>query len=222
MIAFVRHLLGWAANCFRSRGDLILENLALRQQLLALHAKRPRPRMNLADEASWLALRRLWPGWLHCLFMIGHDRRSILHCNVTRNPCGFWTVLQLPQTWQFDVPHKFLIFDRDSKFSSEVVSTIKEHGIAPVRTSFRSPWQNGVAARWVGNIRRELLDHVIVLNERRLDRDYVLYYHEDRTHLSLRKQTPNGRTARAKSSPVAKVVAFPRLGGLHHRYDIAA
>ena len=153
------------------------------------------------------------------------DDSSILHCNVTRNPCGFWTVLQLRQTWQFDVSHKFLIFDRDSKFSSDVVSTIKEHGIMPVRTSFRSPWQNGVAERWVGNIRRDLLDHVIVLNEqhlRRLVREYVRYYNEDRTHLSLRKQTPSGRTASAKSSDAPKVVAFPRLGGLHHRYEVAA
>jgi putative transposase len=84
--------------------------------------------------------------------------------------------------------------------------------------------ENGVAERFVGNCRSDLLDHVIVLNERHLKRlmtEYVRYYHEDRTHLGLEKQTPGGRTVAARdSSP--KVVAMPRLGGLHHRYDFAA
>ncbi len=88
-------------------------------------------------------------GVLHCLFVIGHDRRRILHYNVTRNPSGFWTALQLRQTWQFEDPCKFLIFDRDAKFSANVLSTIEELGVTSVRTAFRSPWQNGVAERWV-------------------------------------------------------------------------
>ncbi len=164
-------------------------------------------------------------GVLHCLFVIGHDRRRILHYNVTRNPSGFWTALQLRQTWQFEDPCKFLIFDRDAKFSNEVLTTIEDLGVSSVRTAFRSPWQNGVAERWVGSIRRELLDHVIVMNERhlrRLVRDYVRYYNEDRTHMSLGKQTPVTRTAAPQAQASAKVVALPRLGGLHHRYEIAA
>jgi transposase InsO family protein len=86
----------------------------------------------------------------------------------------------------------------DSKFSADVVSTVKAIGSQPVRTAFRSPWQNGIAERWVGSVRRDLLDHVIVLNERHLRRllkDYVRYYHEDRTHLGLEKDTPGGRVA---------------------------
>ncbi len=164
-------------------------------------------------------------GVLHCLFVIGYDRRTILHYNVTPNPSGFWTALQLRQTWQFESSCKFLIFDRDAKFSAEVLSTIKELGLTSVRTAFRSPWQNGVAERWVGSIRRELLDHVIVLNERhlrRLVRDDVRYYNEDRTHMTLGKQTPVTRTAAPQVSVSGKVVALPRLGGLHHRYEIAA
>ena len=122
-------------------------------------------------------------------------------------------------------PQRFLIFDRDSKFSADVVSTVKAIGSQPVRTAFRSPWQNGIAERWVGSVRRDLLDHVIVLNERHLRRllkDYVRYYHEDRTHLGLGKDTPGGRVAASGPSNRHKVISLPRLDGLHHRYTVAA
>jgi transposase InsO family protein len=102
--------------------------------------------------------------------------------------------LQLHETWECcQQPQRFLIFDRDAKFSADVVSTVKAMGSQPIRTAFRSPWQNGIAERWVGSVRRDLLDHVIVLNRkhlRRLLNDYVRYYHEDRTHLGLGKDTP--------------------------------
>lgn len=97
-------------------------------------------------------------------------------------------------------------------------------GLKAGRTSFQSPWQNGVAERWVGSCRRDLLDHVIPLNEKHLKRllsEYIRYYHVDRTHLGLEKDAPNGRPS-AKPTRDSKVVSFPRLGGLHHRYDLAA
>src|SRR5438552_18147939 len=93
-----------------------------------------------------------------------------------------------------------------------------------VRTSGRSPWQNGIAERWVGGCRRDLLDHVIPLNERHLKRllsEYVHHFHHDRTHLGLQKDTPNSRPV-AVHTPHSKIVSWPRLGGLHHRYDVAA
>src|SRR5258708_39766242 len=95
----------------------------------------------------------------------------------------------------------------------------------PKRTSYRSPWQNGVAERFVGNCRRDLLDHVIVLNKRHLKRlisEYIRYYHEDRTHLGLAKQTPAQRKANEIRDDGSHIVSMPRLGGLHHRYDLAA
>jgi transposase InsO family protein len=107
----------------------------------------------------------------------------------------------------------------------EVINTVKSFGIQPKRTSFRSPWQNGVAEGWVSSCRRDLLDHVIVLNERHLKRlmsEYVRYYHEDRTHLALEKGTPGSREAVQISDATRKVISMPRLGGLHHRYDVAA
>ena len=96
---------------------------------------------------------------------------------------------------------------------------------SPPRTAFRSPWQNGVAERWVGSCRRDLLDHVIILNERHLKRlmsAYLLYYHEDRTHLGLGKDTPVGRVAAPVSPSGNKIISLPRLSGLHHRYAVAA
>src|ERR1700722_16301000 len=94
--------------------------------------------------------------------------------------------------------------------------------LSPVRTSFESPWQNGVAERWVESCRRDLLDHIIALNERHLKRllsEHVRYYHKDRTHLGLGKGTPDGRM---RSVAWGRVLSHERLGGLHHRYDRAA
>jgi transposase InsO family protein len=158
-------------------------------------------------------------------FAIGHARRRILHYDATDAPTAAWVAQQLRETFGIEVIPRHLIFDRDSSFSAQVVSTVKSFGIKPTRTAYRSPWQNGVAERWVGSVRRELLDHVIVWNERHLRRllqAYVAYYHDDRTHLGLDKETPAGRSRSTLRRPDAAVVARPRLGGLHHRYDLAA
>jgi putative transposase len=106
---------------------------------------------------------------------------------------------------------------RDGPTSIDVIGHL---GIESKRTAYRSPWQNGIAERWVGTVRRELLDHVIVLNERhlqRLLREYVDYYNSERIHISLR-DSPNGRRTENRPSVNAKVVGMPRVGGLHHRY----
>jgi putative transposase len=161
-------------------------------------------------------------GMIYGLFIIGHDRRGILHFNVTKHPASLWVVQQLREAFPFESAPRFLIFDRDKKYGSEVPKAIRSLGITPVRTSFESPWQNGVAERWVETCRRDLLDHVIPVNERHLKRlplEYVRYYHEDRTHLGLNKDTPANRIPSKGSGPV---LSSPRLGGLHHRYDRAA
>ena len=164
-------------------------------------------------------------GVLYCFFVISHDRRRILRFNVTRNPTTLWVVQQMREAWPYESPHRFLIFDRDSKFGGEVVSAAQGLGSEPVRTAFRSPWQNGVAERWVGSCRRDLLDHLIVLNQRHLKRlmaEYIRYYREDRTHLGLAKDTPAGRRVESRSPVSSKIHSVSRLGGLHHRYDLVA
>jgi transposase InsO family protein len=319
---------------FRRRSDLLLENVALRQQLAALAVRGRRPRLTAADRWFWLALRRCWSRWTEVLvivkpetvvrwhragfrrywtwisqrhrrpgrppveaelralirrmatenagwgalrihgelcrlgidvsertvsrhlprrptrpdavkrwltflrnhrdaigamdffvvptatfrlayawFTIGHARRSILHVGVTDHPTAAWVVRQLREAFPFDIKPRYLVFDRDSIFSAEVVTALRSFGITPSRTSYRSPWQNGVAERWVGSVRRELLDHVVVFGERhlrRLLRDCVDYYHDDRTHLGLGKQTPAGRERSARTDRL-RVVALPRL-----------
>ena len=164
-------------------------------------------------------------GILYCFFVIAHDRRRILHSSVTKYPTSAWVIQQLREAFPYDSAPGYLIFDRGSNFNEEVIETVKSFGIESKRTSYQSPWQNGVAERWVGNCRRDLLDHVIVLNERhfkRLMNDYIRYYRYDRTHLGLAKETPGGRKAAKNSAPDRKVVSMPRLGGLHHRNDLAA
>ncbi len=158
---------------------------------------------------------------LYCFFIIHHDKRKILHFNVTFHPTAEWVIQQLENAFSINSIPRYMIFDRDSIFSSLVKETMKSFGIEPVRTSFRSPWQNGVAVRWIGSCRRELLNHVIVLNRTHLFRllqGYVQYYNEDRTHYSLDKDPPSGRPVLEKKSENDKVIALPRVGGLHHKY----
>ena len=346
MLRLLRLLFVLANRSLYTRRDLLLENLALRQQLGALTRRHPQIRLAASDKLLWVILRRLWPRWkqalilvrpetvvgwhragfklywtwlsrhhsaagrrcvskelrqlifrmvaenptwgaprihgeikmlgldisertvlrwmqraprnpqpakrwtaflnnhreaisamdfftvptlsfgvLHCFFVIAHDRRRILHCNVTRHSTSAWVSQQLRETFPYDSAPGYLIFDRATNFNEEVVTAVKSFGSEPKKISFRSPWQNGVAERWVGSCRRDLLDHVIVLNEwhlKRLMREYVCYYHEDRTHLGLQKTTPASRTEAKSTDAACRIVSMPRLGGLHHRYDLAA
>lgn len=326
---------------FRTREELLIENLALRQQVIALKKKRPRPRLDDMDRAFWVALRAAWPGWgnhlfivnpdtvakwnrdrfrrywakisqhkpgpgrppvdaeirrlirtmahdgwgaprihgellklgfaiseitvsrymprcpadphkikrwvtflrnhkdaiaamdfftvptvslkvLYVLFVIEHGRRRILHFNATFNPTAAWASQQLREAFPYNTAPKYLIFDRDAIFNPRVVDTVRAMGIKPRRTAYHSPWQNGVAERWIGSCRRELLAYVVVFGRRhllRLMRSYIDYYHEDRCHLGLDKDTPHERPLAPRPSSTAKVVALPRVGGLHHRYE---
>ena len=329
------------ASALRFRRDLVLENLALRQQLAAFKVLGKQPRVRAADRAFWVVLRRLWSRWsdalvfvkpdtvvrwhragfkaywnwlsrrgrrtgrppvdaeirdlirkmglengwgaprihgelgmlgfdvsertvsrylrglrrrpearqswltflrnhreviaamdlfvvvtatfrmLYVLFVIRHGRREIVHVNVTQHPTAKWVAQQIREAFPFDTAPKYLVFDRDSTFSADVVAAVKVVGAKPTRTAYRAPWQNGTAERWIGCARAELLDHAVVLDEkhlRRLLREYVAYHHEDRTHCGLGKQTPAWRAIERRPSSGAKVVALPRCGGLHHRY----
>jgi transposase InsO family protein len=157
---------------------------------------------------------------LYVWFAIDHGRRRILHFNVTENPSSRWVIQQLRETFPDKPTHRFMIYDNDAIFSPAVTHAIKSFEIDPKRTAFRSPWQNGTAERVVGSVRRELLDHVVVLNEdhlRRLLREYVDYYNDERVHTSI-ADAPVGRPVESRPSENAKVVGFPRVGGLHHRY----
>jgi putative transposase len=159
---------------------------------------------------------------LHVLVVIRHGRREIVHFNVTGAPSPAWVVQQIREAFPFDPGPKYFVFDRDKLFPQQVIDAVAAIGATPKRIGFRAPWQNGVVERWIGTCRRELLDHVIVFNEahlRRLLREYLDYYHDDRTHCGLEKQTPKHRATERVPLSRATVSAQPRLGGLHHRYE---
>jgi hypothetical protein len=131
-------------------------------------------------------------------------------------------VQQLREAFPESCPYRYTILDGDSKFGQEVTDTLRAAGIKRVRISPASPWQNGVAERWIGSCRRELLDHLIALNDvhlPRLIRDYISYYHADRIHDSPEKDTPLMRPVSSKPDQPARLFSHRRIGGLHHRYD---
>ena len=155
-------------------------------------------------------------------FVIEHGRRRILHFNVTEHPTGLWIVQQLRETFPESCSYHYAILDGDAKFGEEVIDLLTASGIKPTRMGPASPSQNGVAERWIGSCRRELLDYLVVLNDvhlRRLIRRYLSYYHADRIHDSLEKDTPAMRPVSYRPDPSAREVFSPRIGGLHHRYD---
>ena len=129
---------------------------------------------------------------------------------------------QLREAFPESGSYRYAILDGDAKFGEDVTELLTASGMKPTRTSPASPWQNGVAERWIGSCRRELLDQLVVLNDvhlRRLIRDYIAYYHADRIHDSLKKDAPTMRPVSCKPDQSARLVSVPRMGGLHHRYD---
>ncbi|MBU8871401.1 MAG: integrase core domain-containing protein [Gemmatimonadales bacterium] len=156
---------------------------------------------------------------LYVFLILSLDRRRVIHFNITSNPSADWTSLQLIQAFPFEAAPRYLIRDRDGIYGQQVPNTLKILGTRQVIISRRSPWQNGYCERIIGSIRRECLDHLIILNERHLRRvlkEYFTYYHRSRTHLGLDKDAPVSRVTQAQD--VGPVVSKPVLGGLHHRY----
>ncbi len=160
---------------------------------------------------------------LYVLVILHHERREIVHFNVTEHPTAQWTAQQLVEAFPFDSAPRYLLRDRDSIYGGRFRNRVKSLGIDEVLTAPRSPWQNPYVERIIGSIRRECLNHVIIINERHLRRQlksYSIYYHEARTHLSLDKQSPVPRSIEPPEQ--GKVVAIPHVGGLHHEYRRAA
>ena len=155
---------------------------------------------------------------LFVFIVLEHRRREVLHFNVTEHPTAAWTSQQIIEAFaERDAP-KYLIRDRDSVYGNDVHLRILSMGIEEVLTAPRSPWQNPYAERLIGSIRRDCLNHFIILNARHLKRalaSYFGYYHGSRTHLGLDKQCPLPRQV----SSVGKIIAIPQLGGLHHHYE---
>jgi len=160
---------------------------------------------------------------LHVLYVfviLAHDRRRVLHFNVTEHPTAVWAAQQIIEAFPEDGAPRYLLRDRDGIYGHCFTTRIEGMGIEQVRITARSPWQNCYVERAIGSIRRECLNHMIVLSEqhlRRILKSYFRYYHESRTHLSLSKDAPESRAIQANESE--RIVQIPQLGGLHHRYE---
>jgi putative transposase len=160
---------------------------------------------------------------LYCLIVLRHDRRRVVHFNVTPHPTARWTAQQVVEAFPFDEAPRFMIRDRDSIYGVDFRERVRHMGIEEVIIAYRSPWKSHYVERLIGSIRRECLDHLIVFGEahlRRILTRYFVYYHESRTHLSLERHAPVPR--RVEHPSEGKVIAVPQVGGLHHRYRRAA
>ena len=155
---------------------------------------------------------------LFVFIVLEHRRRQVLHFNVTEHPTAAWTSQQIVEAFADRDAPRYLIRDRDGVYGNEVRLRIAALHIEEVLTAPQSPWQNPYAERLIGSIRRECLNHFVILNARHLKRTlalYFRYYHGSRTHLALDKQCPFPRSV----SSTGRVVKIPQLGGLHHRYE---
>ncbi|MFH1737592.1 MAG: integrase core domain-containing protein, partial [bacterium] len=158
---------------------------------------------------------------LFVFVILSHARHRVVHFNVTANPTAEWTAQQVVEAFPWNTAPRYLLRDRDSIYGEWSRRRVQSMGIEEVVTAYHSPWQNPYVERLHGSVRRECLDHVIVFGEnhlRRIFRSYFAYYHEDRTHLGLGKETPFERTVSFKDADFDRLVELPRVGGLHHRY----
>jgi transposase InsO family protein len=157
---------------------------------------------------------------LYVFIVLSHHRRRVMHFNVVEMPSAIWTAQQLREAFAFTAPPQYLLRDRDGIYGLEFQSRAQALGLEEVRIAPRSPWQSPYVERLIGSVRRECLDHVIVLNQAhlyRLLKAYFAYYHRSRTHLGLGKDAPALRPVQGPEE--GKIVAFPQVGGLHHRYE---
>jgi putative transposase len=157
---------------------------------------------------------------LFVFVILSHDRRRPVHFAVTSHPTAEWTAHQLLQAFPWDTAPRFLLRDRDGNYGKVFRESATALGIEEVLCAPHSPWQNAYAERLIGSIRRECLDHVIVLHEpglRRVLRSYFEYYTHSRTHLSLAKDAPIPRSIQSRE--IGRVVELSEVGGLHHRYE---
>ena len=149
---------------------------------------------------------------LSVFLVLEHRRRQVLHFNVTEHPTADWTSQQIVEAFADRDAPRYLIRDRDSIYGSEVRLRIASLGIEEVLTAPRNPWQNPYVERLIGSIRRDCLNHFVILNARHLKRilaSYFVYYHGSRTHLGLDKQCPIPRQV----SSIGRIIAIPQLGG---------
>ena len=154
---------------------------------------------------------------LYAFVIIRLGRRGLVWVNVTANPTADWVAQKITEAFPWNEAPRYLIRDRDRIYGAVVTRRLRAMGIRDKPIAPASPWQNGYAERLIGSIRRECLDHIVVIGEahlRRMLRSYADYYNEIRTHRSLGKDAPIHRAVQR----VGTIRSHPMLGGLHHHY----
>ena len=221
----------WGAP--RIHGELLKLGICLAQRTVANYmisrARRPpsqnwkaflRNHLGSMVSVDFLTVPTLTLRVLYVFIVLSHQRRRVLHFNVVESPSAGWTAQQLREAFPFRSPPKYLLRDRDGIYGLEFQHRAEALGLEEVRIAPHSPWQSPYVERLIGSVRRECLDHVIVLNQAHLHRllkSYFAYYHRSRTHLSLDKDDPDHRPVQGPEE--GTIVAFPQVGGLHHRYE---
>ena len=221
----------WGAP--RIHGELLKLGICLAQRTVAKYmahrTRRPpsqnwkaflRNHLGSMGSVDFLTVPTVTLRVLYVFIVLSHHRRRVLHFNVAEHPSAAWTAQQLREAFPFTPPPKYLLRDRDGIYGLKFQRRAKALGLEEVRIAPRSPWQSPYVERLVGSVRRECLDHVIVLNPAHLHRllkAYLAYYHRSRTHLSLDKDAPEPRPVQGPEE--GNIVAVPQVGGLHHRYE---
>ena len=157
---------------------------------------------------------------LYVFIVLAHDRRRVVHYNITEHPTAGWPAQQIIEAFPENSAPRYIVRDRDGIYGEAFRARVEGMSIEDIRIASRSPWQNCYVERVIGSIRRECLNHVIPINDnhlRRLLKDYFRYYHASRTHLSLNKDAPDCQAIQTKKSD--RLVQIPQVGGLHHRYE---
>jgi transposase InsO family protein len=221
---------GWGAP--RIHGELLKLGIQISQATVAKymvrHRKPPSQKwrtflknhMPTLVSADFFVVPTITFRLLFVFVILSHDRRRLVHFAVTANPTAEWTARQLLEAFPWDGAPRYLLRDRDGVYGEKFHETTEWLGIREVLTAPKSPWQNPYVERLIGSIRRECLDHVIVMNQTGLHRvlkSYFEYYERTRTHLSLEKDAPIPRTVQPPE--FGRVIELSEVGGLHHRYE---
>jgi putative transposase len=219
----------------RIRAELALLGYEVTELTVAKYMQRTSPRPSLTWRAflamharemvavDFFLVPTLAFRLLFVFVVLRHDRRELLHVNVTDHPTATWTARQIVEAFPDDSAPRFLLRDRDAIYGEAFGRRVQDMGIREVLTAARAPWQNPFVERVIGSIRRECLDHYLILNEahlRRLLRGYIAYYNTARPHQSLDNNSPQPREVHPPE--LGRVVSIPQVGGLHHLYQRAA
>ena len=235
-VAAENHL--WGAE--RIRGELLKLGIQVSKRTVQKYMRQARPPHkhgqswatflhNHAHEVwacDFLQVTDLWFRSLFAFFLIELSSRKVVHVGVTRHPTDEWIAQQLRQATPFDQRPRYLIQDNDSKFGPLVARLATTSRIEVLRTPFHAPRANGICERFLGSIRRECLDHVLIVHEhhrRRVLRESGDYFKHARPHQGINQAIPGASETTARSGQGSQtIVSLPILGGLHHDYRFAA